>query len=117
MVCDVRFRRRHWLRFLSERSSWAGRIESLGEVDRALVHEFIAWLDRQPHRVATRYSRWSTFKQLLAWLQHRWPELVHPELELPFNPFPRKNAAACPRQALSRAELDAVLAACARYRA
>ena len=105
---------RHWLRFLSERESWAGQIESLGEVDRALVGEFIAWLDRQPHRVATRYSRWSTFKQLLAWLHHHRPELVHPELELPFNPFPRKNAAACPRQALSRAELDAVLAACAR---
>lgn len=105
---------RHWLRFLAERGNWAGRIESLGEVDRALVREFIAWLDRPPHRVGTRYSRWSTFKQLLAWLQHHRPKLVHPELELPFNPFPRKNAAARPRQALSRAELDAVLAACAR---
>src|SRR5713101_9648986 len=37
---------RHWLRFLSERESWAGRIESLGEVDRALLCEFITWLDR-----------------------------------------------------------------------
>jgi hypothetical protein len=105
---------RHWLRFLSERESWAGRIESLGDVDRALLCEFIAWLDRQPHQVGTRYSRWSTFKQLLAWLQHHRPELVHPELELPFNPFPRKNAQARPRLALSRTELDTVLAACAR---
>ena len=105
---------RHWLRFLSEREGWATRIESLRDVDRALIREFIAWLDRQPHRVGTRYSRWSAFKQLLAWLQRHRPELVHPELELPFNPFPRKNAAACPRPALSRAELDAVLAACAR---
>ncbi|MBF6571607.1 MAG: site-specific integrase [Candidatus Binataceae bacterium] len=104
----------HWLRFLSEREGWAGRIESLREVDRALVCEFIAWLDRPPHKVGTRYARWSAFKQLLAWLQRHRPELVHPELELPFNPFPRKNAAARPRQALSRAELDAVLAACAR---
>lgn len=50
---------RHWLRFLAERGSWARRIESLGEVDRALLREFIAWLDRPPHRVGTRYSRWS----------------------------------------------------------
>jgi hypothetical protein len=104
---------RHWLRFLAEREGWAERIESLGEVDRALVCEFIAWLDRPPHKVGTRYARWSAFKQLLAWLQRHRPELVHPGLELPFNPFPRKNAAARPRQALSRAELDAVLAACA----
>jgi hypothetical protein len=64
--------------------------------------------------MGTRYANWSAFKQLLAWLQRHRPELVHPELELPFNPFPRKNAAAPPRPALSRAELDAVLAACAR---
>ena len=105
---------RHWLRFLAEREGWAGRVESLREVDRALVCEFIAWLDRPPHKVGTRYARWSAFKQLLVWLQRHRPELVHPELELPFNPFPRKNAAARPRQALSRAELDAVLTACAR---
>ncbi len=105
---------RHWLRFLAEREGWAERIESLREVDRTLLCEFIAWLDRRPHRVGTRYSCWSAFKQLLAWLQRHRPELAHPELELPFNPFPRKNAAARPRQALSRAELDAVLAACAR---
>ncbi|MBE3603725.1 site-specific integrase [bacterium] len=104
---------RYWLRFLSEREGWAARIESLREVDRALLCEFIAWLERLPHRVGTSYSRWSSFKQLLAWLQRHRPELVHPELELPFNPFPRKNAAALPRQALSRSELDAVLAACA----
>ena|SRR6516225_732556 len=78
---------RHWLRFLSERGSWAGRIESLSQVDRALVSEFIAWLDRPPHRVGTRYSRWSTFKQLLAWLQHHRPELVHPELGSHSTPF------------------------------
>jgi hypothetical protein len=105
---------RHWLRFLAEREGWAAPIESLREADRALLCEFIAWLDSLPHRVGTRYMRWSTFKQLLAWLQRHRPELVHPELELPFNPFPRKNAAALPRQALARAELDAVLAACAQ---
>lgn len=105
---------RQWLRFLSERESWAARIESLREVDRALLCEFIAWLDRPPHQVGTRYSRWSAFKQLLAWLQRHRRDLTHPDLEFPFNPFPRKNAAAHPREALSRAELDAVLAACAR---
>jgi hypothetical protein len=105
---------RKWLRFLAQRESWAPRIDSLRQVDRALLREFIAWLDRLPYRIGTRYTCWSAFKQLLAWLQRHRPELVHPELELPFNPFPRKNAAARPRQALSRVELDAVLAACAQ---
>lgn len=105
---------RHWLRFLAQRQGWAARIASLGEIDHALLCEFIAWLDRLPQRVGTRYVCWSTFKQLLAWLQRHQPGLVHPELELPFNPFPRKNAAVRPREALSRSELDAVLAACAR---
>jgi len=85
---------RYWLRFLSEREGWAARIESLREVDRAVLCEFIAWLERLPHRIGTSYSRWSSFKQLLAWLQRHRPELMHAELELPFNPFPRKNAAA-----------------------
>jgi hypothetical protein len=93
---------RKWLRFLAQRESWAPRIDSLREVDRALLREFIAWLDRLPYRIGTRYTCWSTLKQLLAWLQRYRPELVHPELELPFNPFPRKNAAARPRQTLSR---------------
>ncbi len=31
---------RYWLRFLSEREGWAARIESLREVDRALLCEF-----------------------------------------------------------------------------
>lgn len=105
---------RRWLRFLSEREAWAARIESLREVDRAMLCEFIAWLNHQPHRIGTRYTSWSAFKQLLAWLQRHRRELTHPNLEFPFNPFPRKNAAACPRAALSRAELDVVLAACAR---
>ena len=36
--------------------SWAARIESLREVDRAMLCEFIAWLDHQPHRIGTRYT-------------------------------------------------------------
>ena len=105
---------RQWLRFVSERERWTAPIQSLREVDRALLCEFIAWLDRPPHLVGTRYSRWSAFKQLLAWLQRYHKELTHPDLEFPFNPFPRKNAAASPREALSRAELGTLLAACAR---
>jgi hypothetical protein len=45
------------------------------------------------------------------WLQRHRPDLVHRELELPFNPFPRRDAEAKPREALSKAELEAVLAA------
>jgi hypothetical protein len=36
---------------------------------------------------------------------------MHPGLEIPFNPFPRKNAEARQRTALERSEIEAVLAA------
>jgi hypothetical protein len=57
---------------------------------------------------------WSLFKQLVAWLQRHRPDLLHRELELPFNPFPRREAEAKPREVLSKAELEAVLAAARR---
>src|SRR5260370_31245094 len=51
---------RHWLRFLAEREGWAERIESLREVDRTLLCEFIAWLDHRGRiglELATRAGR------------------------------------------------------------
>ncbi|MEL4411475.1 hypothetical protein, partial [Shewanella algae] len=49
-----------------------------------------------------------------AWLKRNRPDLVHPELEIPFNPFPRKNAEARQREALSRDEMERVLTAAHR---
>ncbi|MGA7409606.1 MAG: hypothetical protein WBW33_03915, partial [Bryobacteraceae bacterium] len=50
--------------------------------------------------------------QLLSWLLRYRPDDVHPGLEIPFNPFPRKNASHKRRETLSRVELNAVLSAC-----
>ena len=50
-------------------------------------------------------------KQLFVWLQRNRPELMDPRLEIPFNPFPRKNAEARQRETLERSEIEAVLAA------
>ena len=97
-----------WFQFLDAHDR---AVASMKEVDEAVLRAFIAWLDRQLHSKGARYVVWSSVKQLFAWLLRYRPELMHPGLELPFNPFPRKNAEAKPRDALEQSEIEAVLAA------
>ena len=97
-----------WFQFLDAHDR---AVASMKEVDEAVLRAFIAWLDRQLHSKGARYVVWSSVKQLFAWLLRHRPELMHPGLELPFNPFPRKNAEAKPREALEQSEIEAVLAA------
>jgi len=100
---------RQWFRFLDAHAHSIAT--SMSEVDTSTLNDFIAWLNRRPVSKGTRHVIWSSFKQLVAWLQRHRPDLVHRELELPFNPFPRRDAEAKPREAFSKAELEAVLAA------
>jgi len=102
---------RNWFRFLDEHERSDPLVESMVEVDTNIVNAFIAWLNRRPIGKGSRHASWSSLKQLIAWLQRHRSDLMHRELELPFNPFPRKNAEAQPRETLSKAELAAVLAA------
>jgi hypothetical protein len=102
---------RNWFRFLDEHVRSDPQVESMAEVDTNIVNAFIAWLNRRPIGKGSRHASWSSLKQLIAWLQRHRSDLMHRELELPFNPFPRKNAEAQPRDTLSKAELAAVLAA------
>ena len=76
-----------------------------------MLRAFIVWLGRRLPGKGNRYAAWSGVKQLFTWLCRNRPELVHPGLEIPFNPFPRKNAEARQREALERSEIEAVLAA------
>ena len=99
---------RVWFRFLDEHPE---SIPRLSAVETSTLQAFIAWLDRRPWAPASRHARWSSLKQLLAWTRRNRPDLVHPDLEIPFNAFPRKNASTPPRDTLSRAEMEAVLAA------
>lgn len=103
---------RAWFRFLDDHDRQACAIVRMADVGTATLHAFIAWLDLRPLAKGSRYSAWSGVKRLIAWLQRHRIDLVDPELEIPFNAFPRKNAAARPREAMSKDQLDAVLAAC-----
>jgi hypothetical protein len=109
----VTFRRgvRNWFRFLDTHARSGAAAASMTEVDTNTLNAFIAWLNQRPISKGTRQAVWSSFKQLVAWLQRHRSDLMHPELELPFNPFPRRCAEAKPREALCKAELAAVLAA------
>jgi hypothetical protein len=102
---------RNWFRFLDAHARSGPTAASMADVDTSTLNAFIVWLNRRPIGKGTRQTIWSSFKQLVAWLQRHRSDLVHPELELPFNPFPRTGAEAKPREALSKAELEAVLAA------
>ena len=101
-----------WFKFLDEHDPARVRVRSVSDIDAALLGAYIGWLGRQPLAVGTRDRTWATVRQALAWLRRHRPDLVQPELELPVNAFPRRNEQVCPRAALARAELDAVLSAC-----
>jgi hypothetical protein len=83
----------------------------MSDVDGDVLRAYIAWLDRKPWTKGTRYTTWSALKQLLAWLKRHCSDRMQSDLEIPFNAFPRKNASTQPREALSRVEMEAVLAA------
>jgi len=97
-----------WFEFLAEHFDTT---VTSRDIDTATLRAFIVSLEAKRWSKGTRYSNWSIIKQHLAWLQRNRPDLTHPELDIPFNPFPRKNAEARQREALSRPEMERVLAA------
>ena len=97
-----------WFTFLDAHQS---NVAAMRDVDGAVLRQFITWLENRFGTKGTRYVIWSGIKQLFSWLQRNRPLLVQADLELPFNAFPRKNKEARQREALSRTEMDAVLAA------
>lgn len=97
-----------WFAFLTDHEP---SITATREIETGVLHAFIVWLGAKPWSKGTRNSVWSNVKQHVAWLKRNRPDLVHPELEIPFNAFPRKNAEARQRDALSRDEMECVLAA------
>jgi hypothetical protein len=102
---------RHWFRFLDAHAQSDSAATSMVDVDANTLNAFIAWLNRRPISKGSRYVAWSSFKQLVGWLQRHRSDLVPRELELPLNPFPRRHAEIRPREALSKVELETALAA------
>ncbi|MER9585849.1 site-specific integrase [Mesorhizobium sp. M0276] len=96
--------------------SWMSEcpLVSMREVTSDVLRSFIAWLNAKSWAKSTRHASWSQLKQMVRWLKRNWPGLVAPNLEIPFNAFPRKNAETRPRDALTRSEIEAVLVAARR---
>ena len=109
---NVTWRIGRWFRFLDEHDPNREAVMSMSDVNSETLRAYVGWLDRQPMSKGSRASLYSAIKQPLAWLLRHRPDLMQPGLELPFNPFPRRNSEACPRRVLTRAELDKVLVAC-----
>lgn len=99
---------KHWFVFLAAHHR---AIKTMREVDTGVLRAFIDWLDAKAWSKGTKYTVWSNTKQIVTWLKRNRPGLIDPELEIPFNAFPRKNAEARQREALSAAEMNRVLAA------
>lgn len=101
-------RLKYWFAFLT---GYHRRIAGSRDLDTGVLGAFIAWLDDKAWSKGTKYAVWSSIKLHVAWLKRNRPDLVDPDLEIPFNAFPRKNAEARQREALSAAEMNRVLAA------
>ena len=103
-----------FLQFLDQHDPARTLILSARDVDSSTLRSYVAWLDSSKLTKGSRAAVWVTFKVAMAWLQRHRPDLVQPELEFPFNPFPRHNLGASPRPALACKVIEAVLEACRR---
>lgn len=111
---NVRKHLGRFLEFLDQHDPARARILSARDVDSGTLRSYVAWLGSRQMTKGSRAAIWVTLKVAVAWLQRHRPDLVQPGLDLPFNPFPRRNQGAGPRPALTRGEIEAVLAACRR---
>src|SRR5215471_5951535 len=67
---------RNWFRFL-DAHAWARSAPILmDQIDTNTLNAFIGWLNRLPISKGSRHSIWSTFKQLVTWLQRHRSDLV-----------------------------------------
>ena len=108
----VRTHLRRFLEFLDQHDPTRARIMSAQDVDGGALLAFVAWLGSRRMARGAQAVVWTTLKMAMAWLQRHRSDLVRPDLELPFNPFPARSRGTRPRPALARMEIEAVLAAC-----
>lgn len=101
-------RLKYWFAFLA---GYHRPVTASRDLDTGVLNAFITWLDDRAWSKGTKYAVWSSIKLHVDWLKRNRTDLVDPELEIPFNAFPRKNAEARQREALSAAEMNRVLTA------
>lgn len=92
-------------------------VQSLSDVNTALLQRYLDWLNKQcdrsgvPLSKTSRASRYGVLNSLLRWLERCRPGLW-PPLHYPVNPFPYKHRETTGYTRLSAEQLRAILAAC-----
>jgi len=95
-------------------ASWSAQLpvalESLDDVSNETIALYISWL-KDTKKTSTGYHAWTGIKQILKWYMTFRPDLLDPLLEIPFNPFPKKNALTEQRKYLDSVDIDKILSA------
>ena len=99
---------KQWLEYIHENES---HITCVHQVTNQSLKNFIVWLNNKPYTISVRHGKWSNISQIFKWLKRYRQDLCHPDLEIPFNAFPHKNAETKPIEGLSRTEIERVIAA------
>lgn len=118
--CDstMRIRWQH-VKIFARFSMQMRAVADLGDIGSSLIVRYLEWLNKQhgddgePWSKGTRYSRFTTLRTMLQWLQRCRPGLLG-EIEFPMNPFPWKKYDARRVDKLSAQQLKAILKACER---
>jgi integrase len=97
------------------------KIISLRDIDAALIHQFLAWIELQtvvkgknrgkPWSPSSKKGAFDRIKTLLVNRQKLASDLVSPALAFPKNPFPRINIETLPRESYTNGELRRIVAA------
>jgi integrase len=93
-------------------------IHTARDLTTEALSRYVAWLGRlrsptgAPLSRKTRSVRFNLLRPLVAWLKRHCPERIPPDLQLPYNPFPRWRDGERARKRLPEPHLKAILRAC-----
>ena len=101
-------------RFLDDQAALDQPVQRLDQIDKSLLHAYIAWLHRNPSMwaVASQKFYFDKLKRVLINRLHRVPNEVHPDIRqrrFPRNPFPHSNREANPHAPYTTRELAGIV--------
>lgn len=109
-------------RFLDDLDASGEVVSRLDQVDRRLVVQFMAWMEKQivvvgknkgkPWSIASQVSAYSNMKAIFTNRMRFVPSLINPSLTFPKNPYPHSVRRMPRRQEYSAQEQGRMLAAC-----
>jgi len=101
-----------WFRFLAVSGETTAGTNTSADITSPLLHAYIGWLHTQPIAGSTCAAYWSPLHRLLLWLRRNRPDLLAADLDIPRGRLFHRDDGRGVQGALSRSELDDVLAAC-----